>query len=750
MKKYIFLLFILINTSCFSQNDELIFTFKGHFEYLRSVSFSSNNKFVVSAAEDNTIKIWDIVENREVYPYKEENDIVNCAVFSPDDKFIATASNNKNVTLWEAFGDKKISVFKGHTKKVLSVSFSPDGKFLVSASADKTLKIWDIDKKKLVKTLNGHSKIVNDATFNLSGKQILSASSDNTIKLWDVKTGKLIDTFKGHSEAVLSVKYSPNGEYFASSGRDNNIILWDANKNKPLKILSGHTNYVREVVFSPSSEYLISASNDNSLRLWEVETGKNIKSFRGHKKSISCVDFSKDGRSIVSGSNDYLVKLWDTKEYLTKEGKIRVFVENKINKWQKKRPKELEKTYKRRVNKKEKEKKIMFAMNEAILKFENIAWQSAMRDYNLDQQSFKIKIDNFQEIYVQVPLEEADDFDNNFNIGLKYLKAKMAIKDSSYVLLYVEIENPKNNKKYIYKNKEKYKLDINKIGFHFESTEKEKLKKKKEIPYIEIDIPITMKKNDNIFALIIGNEDYNSEKDTVLKDKNVDLTFAINDAKIFKEYLAKTIGVKKKNIIYIENAKENEMKDGIKNLIEFMKKNDSKYTEVIFYYSGHILPFTHPRKRFPYLMPTNISEKNIEKAINLEDIYYEISKEKSHKTTFFIDACMGINGREESLSESNYNVETKSNAIKGNIISFIACGDKQKNIYWKEKKHSLFTYFLLKKLKETSGNVNYSDLNKYLSKQVRLKASSLKSKKQNTKLMIGEKAKYSWEKWNMK
>ena len=91
---------------------------------------------------------------------------------------------------------------------------------------------------------------------------------------------------------------------------------------------------------------------------------------------------------------------------------------------------------------------------------------------------------------------------------------------------------------------------------------------------VDINIPINNTVDENKFALIIGNEDYSSFQQGLSSEMNV--TYAINDASIFKEYCLKTLGVSSKNIIYLVNATVGKMSqsiDKIKNLISIIRCN---------------------------------------------------------------------------------------------------------------------------------------------------------------------------------
>jgi len=66
---------------------------------------------------------------------------VTGCVFSSDGKFIVSASNDRTLKVWDAQTGLQHLTLYGHTAIVTSCAVSPNDKFIVSASDDKTLKV---------------------------------------------------------------------------------------------------------------------------------------------------------------------------------------------------------------------------------------------------------------------------------------------------------------------------------------------------------------------------------------------------------------------------------------------------------------------------------------------------------------------------------------------------------------------------------------------------------------------------------
>ncbi|ETO35197.1 WD repeat-containing protein, partial [Reticulomyxa filosa] len=123
---------------------------------------------------------------------------VNSARFSADGRKIVSASYDHTVRLWDVISEKQIQIFRGHTDRVFAARFSPDGNTIVSCSGDGTIRLWDINTGKEVTKLKNDSSKIWDVNFSPDGRYIVSSLQDNTIRLWDVHSRIEIKQLSGH------------------------------------------------------------------------------------------------------------------------------------------------------------------------------------------------------------------------------------------------------------------------------------------------------------------------------------------------------------------------------------------------------------------------------------------------------------------------------------------------------------------------------------------------------------------------
>lgn len=259
---------------------------------------------------------------------------------------------------------------------------------------------------------------------------------------------------------------------------------------------------------------------------------------------------------------------------------------------------------------------------------------------------------------------------------------------------------------------------------------------------IDLQIPKTGKVSPNTFAFIIGNEDYTTFQTNLNSEANVE--FAQNDAQIVKKYMELSLGVPKKNIVFVTNTTLGQFNSAWN---QFKSKVASAHGKpsVIFYYAGHGLP---DENNEAYLMPVDVSGSNIKAGIKLSDFYKQLAELPSLRTTVFLDACFSGGARNQGLvSVRGVKIKPKEASPLGNLLVFTSSSGEESSAPYKEKKHGLFTYFLLNKIKEANGQLSYGELADYLINTIPLESVRINNKEQNPQVNSSPSIGANWRSW---
>lgn len=256
---------------------------------------------------------------------------------------------------------------------------------------------------------------------------------------------------------------------------------------------------------------------------------------------------------------------------------------------------------------------------------------------------------------------------------------------------------------------------------------------------VDMNIPVATAKSENTFALIIANENYEFVDD---------VKFAINDGEIFREYCIKTLGIPERQVWLYKNASAGIIAGGVDKLLQAMEIFDKP--KIIVYYCGHGIP--DDKTGDAYIVPTDGKGTNVATCYSLNKLYTTLSSSKASSVTYFMDACFTGANRDGSMLVAARGVarEAKKEVITGNTVVFSAASGDETAMPYTEKSHGMFTYFLLKKLQETKGNVTYGDLADYIKTNVKREAFLTNEKPQNPVVATSETNVKNWKTMNVR
>lgn len=280
---------------------------------------------------------------------------------------------------------------------------------------------------------------------------------------------------------------------------------------------------------------------------------------------------------------------------------------------------------------------------------------------------------------------------------------------------------------------------LSKINEH-ENEKRELEKMSSPSKSVDVNIPTSNTIDKNCYAVIIGNEKYQNE---------VEVPFAENDASVFKEYVKHTLGVPDRNIRYIANGTLNGIRIAVKWLAQAMEACGGN-AQALFYYAGHGIP--DEASKSAYLLPVDGIGSDPESAYSLNRLYGEFEHMQAKRVMVFLDACFSGSKREEGMLASARGVAIKAKLAvpNGNMIIFTAAQGDETAYPYKDQRHGLFTYFLLKKLKETKGDVTLGDLADYLQDEVKRQSFIENKKMQTPTVTASQSVASSWKNIKLK
>jgi len=245
-----------------------------------------------------------------------------------------------------------------------------------------------------------------------------------------------------------------------------------------------------------------------------------------------------------------------------------------------------------------------------------------------------------------------------------------------------------------------------------------------EDEFSDVDFaPNIGKKNKNGIAVVFGIEEYQYAPS---------VSYAYNDADIFREYLIHTFGYSRENIYFKTNERATKGEfDKVFSEGGWIASHLTDKSDVIIYYAGHGAPDLETKDT--YLIPYDVDPNYANTGYSLKELYDNLGKLNVKAVTVILDACFSAVSRDNEalLADARpVSVRLKTAPVPKHTVVFSAASENEISSAYKQKLHGLFTYFLLKGLNGESDlnddkSITATEMQEYLLDNVQRQAQKM-------------------------
>ena len=336
---------------------------------------SPDERYIATASEDGTARIWDAQTGAEVLVLQGHEGGVNALVYSPGGDQLATAGDDGTVRFWDAGDGKIVRTLEIKAGIVWSLAWSPNSVYLATGTEDMVIRIWEIKSGEVFAMLKGHTDFITDLAWSPVDDRLASADGKNTSRIWNVAPSTAAQTFPYRT--VNEFDWSSDGRYLAISTGDPGwhdtnepgaLAIWDMYTGKPvtndldmifdysymkndyspddalllvrgfrswpenisdmetMHVFDSHTgmliksftitdgHWIRSHGWSPDGSVVAGGNTNGVIYLWDFQTGELLNILVGHKQEgmmINIVEWSPDGSKIATAGDDSTARVWD-------------------------------------------------------------------------------------------------------------------------------------------------------------------------------------------------------------------------------------------------------------------------------------------------------------------------------------------------------------------------------------------------------------------------------------------------------
>jgi WD40 repeat protein/uncharacterized caspase-like protein len=242
-----------------------------HRAEIRSIRYSWNGEYLITASPDSTVKIWNsqTLELIKSIPTKSQN---LYAEFNRNTTQIVVACTNGSAKVYNLNGEL-VTEIKAHDDVVNCAIFSTNGNLIFTGSEDHYLRGFMIDTKKRLLDWNLEAPVY-QMFFDAFNTVMVVHSTNGRAELilmpefksYGAVPVETTDYF-GSIKYVSNIDVSPDNNYFTYADKKGQVFIADAKTKIARGFQTTHDDFISKVKYSWDMKHLVTLGHDNKMTI---------------------------------------------------------------------------------------------------------------------------------------------------------------------------------------------------------------------------------------------------------------------------------------------------------------------------------------------------------------------------------------------------------------------------------------------------------------------------------------------------
>lgn len=326
------LLSLIPSISCLSEPGGILFDLlSGHSEPITAMTLTTEGLKALTAAADNTIKLWDIRTGRVMKTIEGTGTNVRTIIPALDNAYAATVEGSVIRVWYIRFSECVLTIDHYLDPPVLGTA--AEGKYLVALfDGINIMRTWNL--KKQIMPMVCEARIEDNHVYKDNSFLIAQSSFDdkvlhafrgaNMATVQNARSGKVIHSLQCHEKSSSAVSLGVTRDYYIVACRQqymtlheiHQLELFDLKKGNYLRSVRGcthdhmtslHLNYMGSHVIAICFSEKTATSD---IAIWNIETEdhKHLARHAGVSLIGACIDFKY---CLTAAKGDKTLRIWN-------------------------------------------------------------------------------------------------------------------------------------------------------------------------------------------------------------------------------------------------------------------------------------------------------------------------------------------------------------------------------------------------------------------------------------------------------
>jgi WD40 repeat protein len=322
-----------------------------------ALAWAPDGKGLAGVSQDGSLRLWDVLDGRELHPPVGHPSNVQQLVFLGDSRRLVSYGGDGRLLLWDATTGQELDQLRGVPFNPQAMTRTPDGQGVQAPGYDQALRVWrpgaavemvrrDLprgvvfqsavspdgrwaaevrpgDRKLRVHNLTSEHKEArelplpeqvwtNTLTFAPDGRRLATSSTDGLVRVWDCATGRLVRALGGAEGGgprfTSRMAFSADGRSLLAF--DGALRIYEVASGLERCQLAGGAGGVQSVAWSPDGRLVALSTPEGVVALCAAATGKDLARLDGRQGQVNPLAFSPDSRLLASGGINGTTLVW--------------------------------------------------------------------------------------------------------------------------------------------------------------------------------------------------------------------------------------------------------------------------------------------------------------------------------------------------------------------------------------------------------------------------------------------------------